>query len=486
VTAAHLERNRLGGRDLLVVLGSQGAGGGDVPLRQGHASPIVEIGPLRGGLHLGGDVGLLDLLDPSGEPCRRSCRVPGLQKDVSCEVLIPVEPRAVAVGSRQLRHLGDILESLRGGALVDEGLRRPEQRQPTLAVAARHRRQSRIGGPRLGPVALEHLVVADPDVGVHEVAIKGEGLLVILHGVVEPAHLHQQLRVRIVGVGVLGDQLDVPPEGLLGIGEPSQEAVGVTELVVGLGERRIDDGGLFILRDGRRVVLLSEVEVAQEHVDALVLGTKLQQLRIALLLPRDIASRARIEPEDHEALRLRDPVGQGDGLLQGLEELLGGAGVDGQVEVGARETGVLDDRLPIELSRVSRPKGFGHVPTLQVQRAGVLRRRRDRDLPGLDLGSRPEPHRRQAAHCQPHEWRQSPKFNKMHELPPCPGQRVQRSDSRAKGIEGLGAYGRRMLAEGRRAASMAAASASMPPRTASERTPPKPSTSPFVALLPPE
>ena len=60
----------------------------------------------------------------------------------------------------------------------------------------------------------------------------------VVHGdrLVEASHLHEQLGIRVIRVGVVGDQLDVFLERGLGLAVLAQEPVGVAHLVVRLRE----------------------------------------------------------------------------------------------------------------------------------------------------------------------------------------------------------------------------------------------------------
>ncbi len=237
-----------------------------------------------------------------------------------------------------LLHLG---ERLVGLALVDVGHGRPEQRQAPLAVVARLLPEPGEAGAGVGGLAHEHLVVADADVGGHEVGVDAERFLVVPDRVLELAHLHQQLGVGVVGVGVVRDQLDVLLEGLLRVRVLAQEAVGVAHLVVGLGERGRDRDRLLVLGDGRGPLLPAEVIAAEQVVSALVRRVGGRELAVELLLPLRQAPRAGVEPVDHPALRLRDLRARRLGLLQRVEEVLRGAGCIGEAQVSKGESRVL-------------------------------------------------------------------------------------------------------------------------------------------------
>jgi hypothetical protein len=98
--------------------------------------------------------------------------------------------------------------------------------------------------------------------GGDEVRVHGQRLLVVLDRLLEASRLHEQLGVRVVGVGIARDQLDVLLEGLLRLRVLAHEAIGVAHLVVGLRELRVEGRGLLVFDDRGRVVLLAESDCA--------------------------------------------------------------------------------------------------------------------------------------------------------------------------------------------------------------------------------
>ena len=259
------------------------------------------------------------------------------------------------------------------------GHRRPEQRQPFLAVVAGDAGELGEGLARLLGLAHEHAVVPDADIGGDEVGVQRERLLVVLDGVVEAAHLHEQLGVRVVGVGIGRDELDVLLEGLLRVGVLAEEAVRVAELVVGLREGGVDRGRLRVFLRRRRVVLAGEMVRAHQVVRALVVGEGGHQLRQAVLLALRVTFRARVQLADDETLGLGGLVGQRDRAAHGREELLGRARRVGQADLDQREARVLGRRLLEELPRVGGAQLLGEVASLEVRLTRVRGRRGDRD-----------------------------------------------------------------------------------------------------------
>src|SRR5262249_16948844 len=98
-------------------------------------------------------------------------------------------------------------------------------------------------------------------------------LLVALDRLLEAARLHQELGVRIVGIGIGRDELDVLLEGLLGLVVLAEEAIRVAHLVVGLREGGVERRGLLVGRDRRVVVLAAKVEGREQVVRARIVGT---------------------------------------------------------------------------------------------------------------------------------------------------------------------------------------------------------------------
>ncbi len=298
----------------------------------------------------------------------------------------------------------------------------PQKSLPLLAVVPGDRGEPRERLARLRAPPQEDLVVADPDVRSHEVRVDGERLLVGLDRLLEAAGLHQQLGVGIVGVGVARYQLDVLLEGLLRFGILLDEAVRVAELVVGLGEARVDGGGLGVGRDGRRIVLLSEIEAPQEIEAAGVVRVARGELRVAVPLPSHLALRPRFQPLHDEPLWFGHLAGERDRPAHRLEELLGGARGVGEPHLGQREALVLRCRRLEELARIGDSQLLREVAAFQVELPRLFRGGRDRDLVGrrcrrLRFGRR-HCHETQAEQGQGAYDRSCPAFKNMHCQPP--------------------------------------------------------------------
>ena len=127
------------------------------------------------------------------------------------------------------------------------------------------------------PSAEKHLVVGDPRVGGDEVLVRLEGPPVVLDRLLEATGLHQQLGVGVVGVGIVGNQLDVAPKGGLGRLEVAQEAMRISHLVVGRRVVGVDLDRALVAGDGLLVLLAAEMEAAEGVVSPLVRRIPLQQ-----------------------------------------------------------------------------------------------------------------------------------------------------------------------------------------------------------------
>jgi hypothetical protein len=269
-----------------------------------------------------------------------------------------------------------------GLPLVHVGHRRPEVRREPLAVVASDLEEPGVGLPRFRHLTHQDPVVPDAHVGRDEVRIDRERLLVALDRLLEAAHLHEQLRVGVVGVGVVRDQLDVLLEGPLRLHVLALEAVRVAHLVVGLRERRVDRGRLLVLRHRRGVVLPPEMEGPHQVPGALVVGAGRGQLCEAVELPRGLALGARVERADEKPLGLRRLLGQRGRLGHGVEELLGRPRRVGEADLGHREAGILRRRLLEQRPGVGGPQLLGKVAALEIEPSRLLRWRREGNLVG--------------------------------------------------------------------------------------------------------
>src|SRR5271166_4897021 len=96
--------------------------------------------------------------------------------------------------------------------------------------------------------------------------IDRQGFVILDKGIVESAHLQQQFRIGVVWVGIVGNQLDVFLECLLGVGKVSLLPVGVPENVVGRGIAGGQFGRLLVVLDGRPRFLLAKIVVSQAEL----------------------------------------------------------------------------------------------------------------------------------------------------------------------------------------------------------------------------
>src|SRR5437867_2479426 len=106
----------------------------------------------------------------------------------------------------------------------------------------------------------------------HEVGIHAESLAVLGDRVLEPAHFQQELGIGVVGIGVVGNQLDVLPEGLLRVLIVPLLAVRVTKNVVGGRVVGSEFGSFFVVRNRLLILLLTKVVIAEIETRALVIG----------------------------------------------------------------------------------------------------------------------------------------------------------------------------------------------------------------------
>ncbi len=180
--------------------------------------------------------------------------------------------------------------------------KRPARRCPSSRGLREHRVEL---APRLGALALEVEAGGDAEARVDEVGAHPERLAVVGDRLVEAAELEQQLGVRVVGVGVVGQDLGVLLERGLGPVHLAEEAVAVAELVVDLGEARGDRRGALVERDRLDVALGAEVGIAEQHQGALVVRVLAHELVEELDLLGVVAAPAGLGTAGSSAARLR-------------------------------------------------------------------------------------------------------------------------------------------------------------------------------------
>ena len=217
-----------------------------------------------------------------------------------------------------------------------------------------------------------------PTIRRDEVRIDRECLLVHFDRFVEPAHLHQQLGVRVIRIGIVRQQLDVLLECRLGVGISLQKAIRITQLVIGSREIRIRLRRTNVVLDGGLVLLPAEIDNAEQREDALVVRIQPDGLVVMLQDGGRIASQAGIAGENDLTLAFADAARQGDGTLGRIDELSGRARCRGESQVRKREFRILCHRFGIEPARVGDPQLVGKIAPLQIQLPRLVRRCRDR------------------------------------------------------------------------------------------------------------
>ena len=165
-------------------------------------------------------------------------------------------------------------------------------------------------------LALIHEIGGDPEVRRHEVGVHAERLAVLRDRFVEAAHLEQEFGVGVVGIGIVGNQLDVFLESLLRVRVVALLAVGVSEDVVDRREVGSEFRGFLVVRDGLLVFLLAEVVAAEIEERALIVRIGGNQLVEIFLLLDDFAVGGGLVDEDEQALAFRRLAGQRDCLVQ--------------------------------------------------------------------------------------------------------------------------------------------------------------------------
>ena len=223
---------------------------------------------------------------------------------------------------------------------------------------------------------------------VDEVRIDRQRLAVLGDRLVEPAHLEEQLGVRVVRVGILRDERDVGLKRLLGVAVVAVLPVGVAEEVVRGGVARVELGGFLVVLDRLREVLLAEVVAAEVEVRPLVVRVRGDEGHEVLLLLDGVVVEARLRREDEELLAVGGLVRQGDGLVQVLEDLLAARRGVREAQLGEGERRVEGGRLLEVGDGVRDQQLLEHVAALQELglRVGGGRRHRDLSAVGLNRG----------------------------------------------------------------------------------------------------
>ena len=327
--------------------------------------------------------GALDQLQAALELRLRLIGLPHLEQDVPLQAAVEGHRRDVVGLLAQGVLLVHVRERLGHLPAVDVHDRQREQPRPALAVGPRLRRHGGELGRRLVGLSLIQQIHGDALVRVDEVRIDRQRLPVLDDRVVEPAHLQKQLGVRIVGVGVLRDQLDVLLERLFGVRVVAVLPVGVAQEVVGGRVGRVDLGGLLVVLDRLRVLLLAEVVAGQIEMRPLVVRVRRDELIEVFLLLHRVGVCPGLGREDQEPLSVGSLVRQAHGLVQVLEELLGRRRRVGEAQLRQREVRVERDCLGEVRDRVGQEQLLELIPALQELRLRLGRGRRHRDLPGV-------------------------------------------------------------------------------------------------------
>ena len=230
-------------------------------------------------------------------------------------------------------------------------------------------------GRRFRRLALIHQGRRDAGVRVHEVLIDGQRLLILRDRLVELAHLQEQLRIGVVGVRIVRDQLDVLLERLLGVGVVAILSIGVAENVEHRRVARVQLGRLLVVLDRLREILLTEVVPAEIEVGALVVRVRRDELlEIVLLLLRVVVG-ARLGRENQQPLAVRRLARQAHGLGEVVEEFLRRRGDIGPAQLRKREFRIERDGLVEVLDRVSGQQSLGKIATGEVTPCEPLRTR---------------------------------------------------------------------------------------------------------------
>ena len=307
----------------------------------------------------------------------------GLEEDVAHGHQVGRHGRRVSRRRSQGVRLARDLERAVRLSLSDVGMEQGRKRDAALPVIASPLQVAFRFRDRGGMAARIHVVRRDAHVRRPETGIDRERLPVLRDRLVEPAQLHQQLGVGVVGVRIVRHQLDVLPECLLRLRHAVRGPIGVTHRVVRERERRIDREGLSILGDGLVMPAGGVVGAAQEPVGPFVAGILRDQCLEQPDHPGRIGFNSCLLGLDQQLLSRRSAARE---LCRALEvRRRGPGGRRGQREVvlGERERRVARHGLLEPGTAFAGLEPLDELPSLQVQRPGFLRARGNRDLPVL-------------------------------------------------------------------------------------------------------
>ena len=138
-----------------------------------------------------------------------------LQQDVSLELQVASHSGNIVGLLSQSILLVDVLERLVPLAAIDINHGQSKQGGAAFGIAAGLAGYLLNLGRRFIRVSLVQQSHADSLMRVDEVLIDRERLAILRDRIVKPAHLQKQFRVRVVRIGIVGNQLDVFLERLL-------------------------------------------------------------------------------------------------------------------------------------------------------------------------------------------------------------------------------------------------------------------------------
>ena len=197
-----------------------------------------------------------------------------------------------------------VLECQGGVAAIDVKDHHVEPREPAFTIVpGRRQHLMQIG---LGLIMLPHvkMTACDPLLRGNEIRVFGERHSVVFDRLVEFSLFQKELRVRVVGIGVTRNQLDVLFEGLLGLRVLPERPVGISKTVVSGRICRSQFRRGFELPGGAGEVLHIIVVIAEEVVCPFVLWTRGNQFIQELFPFRHIADRSRLGCEYDKPLSL--------------------------------------------------------------------------------------------------------------------------------------------------------------------------------------
>ena len=356
--------------------------GQDAGAGQHHTKP----GRFLGG---GGEGGLFHQTGRGVDVPDRAREVARLRQDEGRLLVGPDHGGDEVLLDREDTLLLDRLEGFRHVALVDVGGRGPEERARLAIDVRRLIELTLVGLAALGVVSLEDVVVADPGQRAAELGILFQRLLILRDGVVVAAHPHEELGVRVIGVGRAGAQGDVLLERRFRRRVIAEPGLGVADPVVGGGEPGVQTGRPFVMSEsGTEVRGRVAEKVPRELRDPLVVRIELQKLVAMLLGLGQVPVELGLLGQDPVLLTRRHLVRQADRLVQVLAEKVEAGSGERTVGVGHGEARVLLDGL-IQQGRRRRGLEVVHLLAgLQEEGQGRLRRGGDRELARPRLGEK--------------------------------------------------------------------------------------------------